>query len=60
MRVALYARVSTVNGQQDPEMQLRELRASARRRIATGEHALALDAAALARKARAAELGRGS
>ena len=25
-RVALYARVSTANGQQDPEMQLRELR----------------------------------
>src|SRR5262245_13316213 len=25
-RVALYARVSTLNGQQDPEMQLRELR----------------------------------
>jgi DNA invertase Pin-like site-specific DNA recombinase len=25
-RVALYARVSTSNGQQDPEMQLRELR----------------------------------
>jgi predicted site-specific integrase-resolvase len=25
-RVALYARVSTCNGQQDPELQLRELR----------------------------------
>jgi DNA invertase Pin-like site-specific DNA recombinase len=31
-RVALYARVSTVNGQQDPEMQLRELREYAVRR----------------------------
>jgi DNA invertase Pin-like site-specific DNA recombinase len=38
-RVALYARVSTVNGQQDPEMQLRELREYAVRRglEATGE-----------------------
>jgi hypothetical protein len=26
MRVAIYARVSTHNGQQDPELQLRELR----------------------------------
>jgi DNA invertase Pin-like site-specific DNA recombinase len=32
MRVALYARVSTSNGQQDPEMQLRELREYAERR----------------------------
>src|SRR5713101_4850584 len=31
-RVALYARVSTSNGQQDPEMQLRELREYADRR----------------------------
>ena len=31
-RVALYARVSTINGQQDPEMQLRELREYAGRR----------------------------
>jgi DNA invertase Pin-like site-specific DNA recombinase len=31
-RVALYARVSTSNGQQDPEMQLRELREYAARR----------------------------
>jgi DNA invertase Pin-like site-specific DNA recombinase len=31
-RVALYARVSTSNGQQDPEMQLRELREYAERR----------------------------
>src|SRR5450759_2668302 len=31
-RVALYARVSTSNGQQDPEMQLRELREYAKRR----------------------------
>lgn len=32
MRVALYARVSTSNGQQDPEMQLRELREYSGRR----------------------------
>lgn len=32
LRVALYARVSTANGQQDPEMQLRELREYASRR----------------------------
>jgi DNA invertase Pin-like site-specific DNA recombinase len=32
MRAALYARVSTNNGQQDPEMQLRELREYASRR----------------------------
>ncbi len=31
-RVALYARVSTSNGHQDPEMQLRELREYAQRR----------------------------
>jgi predicted site-specific integrase-resolvase len=31
-RVALYARVSTSNGHQDPEMQLRELREYAERR----------------------------
>src|SRR3989454_12655618 len=31
-RVALYARVSTCNGQQDPEMQLRELREYAQHR----------------------------
>jgi DNA invertase Pin-like site-specific DNA recombinase len=31
-RLALYARVSTSNGQQDPEMQLRELREYARHR----------------------------
>src|SRR5437660_7928791 len=31
-RVALYARVSTSNGQQDPEMQLRELREYAKHR----------------------------
>jgi DNA invertase Pin-like site-specific DNA recombinase len=38
--VALYARVSTVNGQQDPEMQLRELREYAERRglEVTGEY----------------------
>jgi DNA invertase Pin-like site-specific DNA recombinase len=34
-RVALYARVSTSNGQQDPEMQLRELREYADRREMT-------------------------
>jgi DNA invertase Pin-like site-specific DNA recombinase len=34
-RVALYARVSTSNGQQDPEMQLRELREYAKRRELT-------------------------
>jgi DNA invertase Pin-like site-specific DNA recombinase len=32
IRVALYARVSTCNGQQDPELQLRELREYARLR----------------------------
>jgi predicted site-specific integrase-resolvase len=32
LRAALYARVSTNNGQQDPEMQLRELREYAERR----------------------------
>ena len=32
MRVAIYARVSTANGQQSPEMQLRELREYADRR----------------------------
>jgi DNA invertase Pin-like site-specific DNA recombinase len=32
MRIALYARVSTSNGLQDPEMQLRELREYAERR----------------------------
>jgi len=32
LRVALYARVSTSNGHQDPEMQLRELRDHAERR----------------------------
>src|SRR5437870_7087180 len=32
MKVALYARVSTINGQQDPEMQLRELREYCTRR----------------------------
>ena len=32
LRVALYARVSTSNGQQDPEMQLRELREFCERR----------------------------
>jgi DNA invertase Pin-like site-specific DNA recombinase len=39
-RVALYARVSTSNGQQDPEMQLRELREYAKHRGMTivGEH----------------------
>ena len=39
-RVALYARVSTCNGQQDPELQLRELREYARLRGLTivGEH----------------------
>jgi len=31
-RVALYARVSTANGQQDPELQLAELREYATRR----------------------------
>ena len=31
-RVALYARVSTLNGQQDPEMQLSELREYVSRR----------------------------
>lgn len=34
-RVALYARVSTSNGQQDPEMQLRELREYAQHRDLT-------------------------
>jgi DNA invertase Pin-like site-specific DNA recombinase len=34
-RVALYARVSTSNGQQDPEMQLRELREYAKHREMT-------------------------
>src|SRR5947209_2344742 len=34
-RVALYARVSTSNGQQDPEMQLRELREYAKHRDLT-------------------------
>jgi DNA invertase Pin-like site-specific DNA recombinase len=34
-RVALYARVSTANGHQDPEMQLRELREHAVRRDLT-------------------------
>ena len=34
-RVALYARVSTSNGQQDPEMQLRELREYAKQRELT-------------------------
>jgi DNA invertase Pin-like site-specific DNA recombinase len=39
-RVALYARVSTSNGQQDPEMQLRELREYAERRdlVIVGEY----------------------
>ena len=39
-RVALYARVSTANGQQDPEMQLRELREYAEHRglIIIGEY----------------------
>jgi DNA invertase Pin-like site-specific DNA recombinase len=39
-RVALYARVSTSNGQQDPEMQLRELREYAEHRglIIIGEY----------------------
>lgn len=39
-RVALYARVSTCNGQQDPELQLRELREYARLRglIIVGEY----------------------
>lgn len=39
-RVALYARVSTSNGQQDPEMQLREIREYAQRRglLITGEY----------------------
>ena len=32
VRVALYARVSTSNGQQDPDVQLRELREYAQRR----------------------------
>jgi predicted site-specific integrase-resolvase len=32
VRVVLYARVSTSNGQQDPEMQLRELRDYVERR----------------------------
>src|SRR3989449_8864407 len=32
MRIALYARVSTINGQQDPELQLRELREYCARR----------------------------
>lgn len=35
MRVALYARVSTCNGQQDPELQLRELREYAKHRDLT-------------------------
>ena len=40
MRVALYARVSTSNGHQDPEMQLRELREFVQRRgwQITGEY----------------------
>src|SRR3984893_445790 len=39
-RVALYARVSTANGHQDPEMQLRELREFVKRRSwqITGEY----------------------
>jgi len=39
-RVALYARVSTANGHQDPEMQLRELREFVERRgwQITGEY----------------------
>ncbi len=39
-RVALYARVSTANGHQDPEMQLRELREYAERRqlVIVGEY----------------------
>src|ERR1700733_4749992 len=39
-RVALYARVSTSNGQQDPEMQLRELREYAKHRelVIVGEY----------------------
>jgi DNA invertase Pin-like site-specific DNA recombinase len=39
-RVAIYARVSTSNGQQDPEMQLRELREYAKHRglIVIGEY----------------------
>jgi DNA invertase Pin-like site-specific DNA recombinase len=39
-RVALYARVSTSNGQQDPEMQLRELREYAQHRdlVIVGEY----------------------
>jgi DNA invertase Pin-like site-specific DNA recombinase len=39
-RVALYARVSTSNGQQDPEMQLRELREYCERRgwVIAGEY----------------------
>lgn len=32
LRVAIYARVSTANGQQDPELQLREMREYAERR----------------------------
>jgi len=32
-RVALYARVSTANGQQDPELQLSELREYATRQL---------------------------
>jgi predicted site-specific integrase-resolvase len=35
-RVALYARVSTANGQQDPELQLSELREYATRQL-TGQ-----------------------
>src|SRR5215469_17394439 len=40
LEIALYARVSTSNGQQDPEMQLRELRSYAERRgfIVTREY----------------------
>ena len=39
-RIALYARVSTSNDQQDPEMQLRELREYAERRdlVIVGEY----------------------
>ena len=39
-RVALYARVSTTTGQQDPEMQLRELREYAKNRdfVIVGEY----------------------
>jgi DNA invertase Pin-like site-specific DNA recombinase len=57
MRVAIYARVSTSNGQQSPEMQTRELREYAERRGWTlaGEY---VDIGISGRKERRPELDR--